>query len=67
MPVRLNITIDEDVHERLKQELPAKGITGSSTTQSGRDSALRETLSTKPTRPRPANDGGTPRPVTGAP
>ena len=26
MPVRLNITIDEDVHERLKQELPAKGI-----------------------------------------
>jgi Arc/MetJ family transcription regulator len=26
MPVRLNITIDEDVHQRLKQELPAKGI-----------------------------------------
>ena len=26
MPVRLNITIDEDVHERLKQELPAKGM-----------------------------------------
>ena len=26
MPVRLNITIDEDVHERLKQELPPKGI-----------------------------------------
>lgn len=26
MPVRLNITIDEDVHERLKRELPAKGI-----------------------------------------
>jgi len=26
MPVRLNITIDEDVHDRLKQELPAKGI-----------------------------------------
>jgi hypothetical protein len=24
--VRLNITIDEDVHERLKRELPAKGI-----------------------------------------
>jgi predicted CopG family antitoxin len=24
MPVRLNITIDEDVHERLKRELPAK-------------------------------------------
>jgi hypothetical protein len=26
MPVRLNITIDEDIHERLKHELPAKGI-----------------------------------------
>ena len=26
MPVRLNITIDEDVHERLKRELPGKGI-----------------------------------------
>ena len=26
MSVRLNITIDEDVHERLKRELPAKGI-----------------------------------------
>jgi hypothetical protein len=26
MPVRLNITIDEDIHERLKSELPAKGI-----------------------------------------
>lgn len=26
MPVRLNITIDEDVHERLKRELPSKGI-----------------------------------------
>jgi hypothetical protein len=26
MAVRLNITIDEDVHERLKRELPAKGI-----------------------------------------
>ncbi|HEY7443169.1 MAG TPA: hypothetical protein VH701_12170 [Vicinamibacterales bacterium] len=26
MPVRLNITIDEDVHHRLKRELPAKGI-----------------------------------------
>lgn len=26
MPVRLNITIDEDVHRRLKRELPAKGI-----------------------------------------
>ena len=26
MPVRLNITIDEDVHKRLKAELPAKGI-----------------------------------------
>jgi Arc/MetJ family transcription regulator len=26
MPVRLNITIDEDVHQRLKRELPAKGI-----------------------------------------
>jgi hypothetical protein len=26
MPVRLNITVDEDVHERLKRELPATGI-----------------------------------------
>jgi len=26
MPIRLNITIDKDVHERLKRELPAKGI-----------------------------------------
>ncbi len=26
MPVRLNITIDEDVHRRLKDELPSKGI-----------------------------------------
>lgn len=26
MPVRLNITIDEDIHERLKNELPPKGI-----------------------------------------
>jgi hypothetical protein len=26
MPVRLNITIDEDVHRRLKRELPPKGI-----------------------------------------
>ena len=26
MPVRLNITIDEDVHARLKRDLPAKGI-----------------------------------------
>ena len=26
MPVRLNITIDKDIHERLKDELPAKGI-----------------------------------------
>jgi hypothetical protein len=26
MAVRLNITIDEDVHERLKRELPPKGI-----------------------------------------
>ena len=24
--MHLNITIDEDVHQRLKQELPAKGI-----------------------------------------
>ena len=26
MPVRLNITIDEDIHKRLKGELPPKGI-----------------------------------------
>ncbi len=26
MPVRLNITIDEDVHERLKRDLPPRGI-----------------------------------------
>ena len=26
MPVRLNITIDENVHKRLKRELPPKGI-----------------------------------------
>ncbi len=26
MPVRLNITIDEDIHKRLKDELPPKGI-----------------------------------------
>jgi Arc/MetJ family transcription regulator len=26
MPVRLNITIDEDLYRRLKKELPAKGI-----------------------------------------
>ena len=26
MSVRLNITIDEDVHERLKRDLPPKGI-----------------------------------------
>jgi hypothetical protein len=26
MPVRLNITIDEDVHERLKRDLPPKRI-----------------------------------------
>ena len=26
MAIRLNITIDEDVHARLKRELPAKGI-----------------------------------------
>jgi hypothetical protein len=26
MPIRLNITIDEDVPERLKRELPAKGM-----------------------------------------
>ena len=26
MPVRLNITIDEDVHERLKRDLPPKGM-----------------------------------------
>ena len=26
MPVRLNITIDVDVHERLKRDLPAKGM-----------------------------------------
>jgi Arc/MetJ family transcription regulator len=26
VPIRLNITIDEDVHARLKQELPPKGI-----------------------------------------
>ncbi len=26
MPVRLNITIDEDIHRRLKRELPPKGI-----------------------------------------
>jgi post-segregation antitoxin (ccd killing protein) len=26
MPVRLNITIDEDLHERLKRELPPKGM-----------------------------------------
>lgn len=26
MPVRLNITIDEDLHERLRRELPPKGI-----------------------------------------
>jgi hypothetical protein len=26
MPVRLNITIDEDVHRRLKRQLPPKGI-----------------------------------------
>lgn len=30
MPVRLNVTIDEDVHERLKRELLAKGISRSS-------------------------------------
>ncbi len=26
MPVRLNITMDEDLYERLKRELPAKRI-----------------------------------------
>jgi Arc/MetJ family transcription regulator len=26
MPVRLNITMDEDLYRRLKKELPAKGI-----------------------------------------
>jgi predicted CopG family antitoxin len=26
MPVRLNITIDEDLYRRLKRELPKKGI-----------------------------------------
>jgi predicted CopG family antitoxin len=26
MPVRLNITIDEDVYRRLKRDLPPKGI-----------------------------------------
>lgn len=26
MPVRLNITVDDDVHKRLKDELPPKGI-----------------------------------------
>jgi predicted CopG family antitoxin len=26
MPIRLNITIDEDVHERLKKEPSSKGI-----------------------------------------
>ena len=26
MPVRLNITIDEDLYKRLKKELPPKGI-----------------------------------------
>ncbi len=26
MPVRLNITMDEDLYNRLKKELPAKGI-----------------------------------------
>lgn len=26
MPIRLNITIDEDVHERLKREVPTKGM-----------------------------------------
>ena len=26
MPVRLNITMDEDLYRRLKAELPAKGI-----------------------------------------
>jgi hypothetical protein len=26
MPVRLNITIDENLYRRLKKELPAKGI-----------------------------------------
>jgi Arc/MetJ family transcription regulator len=26
MPVRLNITIDADLYDRLKRELPAKGI-----------------------------------------
>jgi hypothetical protein len=26
MPVRLNITMDADLYDRLKQELPAKGI-----------------------------------------
>lgn len=26
MPVRLNITIDDDIHKRLKEELPPKGI-----------------------------------------
>ena len=26
MPVRLNITIDGDLHEFLKRELPAKGV-----------------------------------------
>lgn len=26
MPVRLNITIDEDVHKRLKRQVPAKGM-----------------------------------------
>ena len=26
MPVRLNITMDEDLYRRLKKELPARGI-----------------------------------------
>ena len=26
MPVRLNITMDEDLYKRLKKELPSKGI-----------------------------------------
>jgi predicted CopG family antitoxin len=26
MPIRLNITMDEEIYRRLKKELPAKGI-----------------------------------------
>ena len=67
MPVRLNITIDEDMYERLKGELPRRASADSSARPCGPDCDQAETSWTAPTKRQPRNAGERLSPTTGAP